>query len=91
MEGQEHVDTRIKVMVPGEPVQWVQEVEEGIDIVPTMDMASRYRSLGEAMDRVEEIAPDMPDATLSVIQEEWVGDWFKVDPTDAAFWRYRED
>ena len=91
MEGEERVEVRIKVQVPGEPVQWVQEVEEGIEIVPTTDMATQYPDMGAAMDRVEQIAPDMPDATLSVIEEGWIGDWFTVDPTDAAFWRYRED
>lgn len=91
MEGEERVEVRIKVQVPGEPVQWVQEADEGLEIVPSTDMATRYRDMGEAMERVEQIAPDMPDATLSVIEEGWVGDWFTVDPTDAAFWRYRED
>lgn len=89
MEGHEHVEIRIKVRVPGEPVQWVQEVEEGIDLVPGADCATLYGTMREAMDRVEEIAPDMPDATLSVVEEEWVGDWFSVSPTDAAFWRYQ--
>jgi len=87
MEGQEHVAVWIKVQVPGEPAQWVQEVEEGVEVVPTVEAATRYPSVKAAMDRVEDLAPDMEDATLSVIEEGWIGDWFAVRPTDVAFWR----
>lgn len=88
MEGQERVEIRIKVQVPGEPVQWLVQDSEGFDTHPDASMGSRYRSMQDAMDVVEDLAPEWPDATLSVVEEGWIGDWFAVSPTDAAFWRY---
>lgn len=91
MEGDEQVAIRIKVQFPGEPVHWLVHDSMGFDTHPDASRASRYRDIGEAMEEVERIASGWPDATLSVVEEGWIGDWFSVNPTDAAFWRYRED
>lgn len=85
----ERTEVRIKVRVPGEPIQWVVEDGEGVDIHPSADMASLYGSVEQAMERVEELAGDFPDATLSVIEEGWTGDWSGLTAAHAAFWRHQ--
>ncbi len=91
MEADETVEITVKVRVPGEPIQWLYRNSEGFDLVRDHGQATRFGSMDEAFDIIESLDPEWPDASLSVIEEGWSGDWPEeaISPLHAAFWRHQ--
>lgn len=90
MELEETTEVTVKVRISGEPIQWLVCNSEGFDLARDHADATRFDSVDAAFDVVEALDAEWPDASLSVMEEGWSGDWPEnLTAAHAAFWRHQ--